>query len=249
MDTPIDRELRYHAENEDSNPNSPVNPPASANIAHSLQTMTLLRESDVRFQPNVSTIQIPDSSSDNRTQRLTGAIKTILECIGEDAGREGLRDTPQRYAKAMLYFTKGYGESIHSVTNGAIFNENYQGLVVVKDIDLFSLCEHHMIPFLGKVHIGYIPNGQIIGLSKLPRIVEMLAHRLQVQERLTGQIGRAIFDLLQPHGVGVVMECSHLCMQMRGVQKVGSSTTTSFMLGCLEMSASHREEFFSALKK
>ncbi|KAJ6008207.1 GTP cyclohydrolase I [Penicillium herquei] len=237
MDMPIDDDLRYQAENESSSPNPPTNPPATANISHSLQTLTLLKsesEPDVRFQCDLSRIQVSDSSPEEQTQKLTGPIKTILECIGENLEREGLRDTPKRYAKALLNSPKGYGESLHSVTNGAIFIENYHELVVVKDID---------------VHIGYIPNGRIIGLSKLPRIVEMFARRLQVQERLTEQIARAVFDLLRPQGVGVVMECSHLCMQMRGVQKVGSSTTTSCMLGCLQTSAIHREEFISALKQ
>ncbi|KAJ5703553.1 GTP cyclohydrolase I [Penicillium malachiteum] len=248
MDTSVHDGLPCGAKNEASNPNSPSNlPTATIRPVVSLPVTPLLSCHNFR-QPDLNRSQVPDSNSDWRTEKLTGAIKTILECIGEDPKREGLRDTPRRYAEAMLYFTKGYGESGHSVTNDAIFHENYQGLVVIKDIDVFSLCEHHMLPFMGKVHIGYIPQGRIIGLSKVPRIVETLARRLQLQERLTEQIARTIFELLRPEGLGVVMECSHLCMQMRGIQKVGSSTTTSFMLGCLQTYKSSREQFLSALK-
>ncbi|KAJ5701935.1 GTP cyclohydrolase I [Penicillium malachiteum] len=248
MDTWVHDGLPYEAENEASNPNSPSNPPmATISPVSSLPSTTLLNWHDAR-KPDLNGSQVPDSNFDWRTQKLTGAIKTILECIGENPEREGLRDTPKRYAEAMLYLTKGYGETGHSVTNDAIFNENYQGLIIIKDIDVSSLCEHHMLPFFGKVHIGYIPKGRIIGLSKVPRIVETLARRLQIQERLTEQIAQTIFELLRPEGLGVVMECSHHCMQMRGVQKVGSSTTTSFMIGCLQTCASSREQFLSSLK-
>jgi GTP cyclohydrolase I len=193
-------------------------------------------------------------------------VRTILECIGEDPNREGLRDTPKRYAKAMLFFTKGYGESVRELLNGAIFHENYDELVIVKDIDVSSLCEHHMVPFTGKVqsssaslvhyinkmrqiHIGYIPNGRVIGLSKLARLAEIFSRRLQVQERLTRQIALSISEILKPQGVGVVMESSHHCMTMRGVEKFTSTTTTSCMLGCMRSDARTREEFLTLLNQ
>ncbi|OOQ83380.1 GTP cyclohydrolase 1 [Penicillium brasilianum] len=193
-------------------------------------------------------ISTPEEHTE-RIQKLEGAVRTILECIGEDPNREGLRDTPKRYAKAMLSFTKGYGESVGDLLNGAIFHENYDELVIVKDIDVSSLCEHHMIPFTGKIHIGYIPNGRVIGLSKLARLAEIFSRRLQVQERLTRQIALSISEILKPQGVGVFMESSHLCMAMRGVEKVASTTTTSCMLGCMRSDARTREEFLTLLNR
>ncbi|KAJ5436921.1 hypothetical protein N7445_007806 [Penicillium cf. griseofulvum] len=188
--------------------------------------------------------------NEKRLQKLKEAVRTILECVGEDPEREGLRDTPKRYAKAMLYFTKGYGDNIRDLVNGAVFHENHDELVIVKDIDVFSLCEHHMVPFTGKMHIGYIPDGgRVLGLSKLARLAEMFSRRLQVQERLTKQVAQALSDVLNPQGVGVVMQSSHLCMAMRGVQKVGSITTTRCMLGCMRSCASHRQEFFASLDR
>ena len=184
-----------------------------------------------------------------RLDKLAGAVRTIFECIGEDPDREGLRETPQRYAKALMYFTKGYEENVRDLVNGAVFHEDHDELVIVKDIDVFSLCEHHMVPFAGKMHIGYIPNRRVLGLSKLARLAEMFSRRLQVQERLTKQVALAIAEVLQPQGVAVVMESSHLCMVMRGVQKVGSSTTTSCMLGAMRSSAKTREEFLSLLNR
>lgn len=185
---------------------------------------------------------------------MEGAVRTILECIGEDPDREGLRDTPKRYAKALLWMTKGYEEQISSkflltdVISNAIFDENHDEMVIVKDIDIFSLCEHHLVPFKGKIHIGYIPNRLVIGLSKLARIAETFARRLAVQERLTRQVALAINEALKPRGVAVVMECEHLCMGMRGVQKPGASTITSCMLGAFRDQAKTREEFLSLIK-
>ncbi|RYP04772.1 hypothetical protein DL765_010072 [Monosporascus sp. GIB2] len=182
-----------------------------------------------------------------RLEKMRGAVRTILECVGEDPDREGILDTPGRYAKAMLYFTKGYQQNVKDIVNDAIFHEGHNEMVIVKDIEIFSLCEHHLIPFTGKMHIGYIPNNNVIGISKLPRIAEMFARRLQVQERLTKEVANAIMEVLKPQGVAVVMESSHLCTVMRGVQKTTSSTVTSCVLGCFERKEKTRTEFLSLL--
>ncbi|KAF2125431.1 GTP cyclohydrolase I [Dothidotthia symphoricarpi CBS 119687] len=184
-----------------------------------------------------------------RLEKLTGAVRTILECVGEDPDREGLLSTPDRYAKALLFFTKGYEENLRDIVNGAVFHEDHDELVIVKDIEIFSLCEHHLVPFTGKMHIGYIPNRRVIGLSKLARIAEMFSRRLQVQERLTKQVALALSEVLQPQGVAVVVESSHLCMVMRGVQKTGATTTTSCMLGRMRSTARTREEFLNLINR
>ncbi|KAF8528663.1 hypothetical protein BDD12DRAFT_638619, partial [Trichophaea hybrida] len=184
----------------------------------------------------------PDEQK-TRLATLSGAIRTLLECIGEDPDREGLQDTPLRYAKAMLYFTKGYEENLKTIINNAVFEEDHDELVIVKDIEIFSMCEHHLVPFTGKMHIGYIPNRKVLGLSKFARIAEMFARRLQLQERLTKQVAMAIEEILQPQGVAVVMESAHLCMVMRGVGKTTATTTTSSMLGVFRKSTRTREEF------
>lgn len=183
-----------------------------------------------------------------KIEKMGEACKTILECIGEDPGREGLLKTPERWAKALLFMTQGYQQTAKELLNGAIFSESHNEMVVVRDIDIHSLCEHHMVPFTGRVHIGYIPDGKILGLSKLARISEMFARRLQVQERLTRQIADAVVEAVSPLGVGVVVECSHFCMVMRGVQKVGATTVTSSMRGCFESNPKTRAEFFSIIR-
>lgn len=182
------------------------------------------------------------------TKRMQSLVHDLLDELGEDPQREGLRQTPFRVAKMYSFLTKGYGEDIRSVVNGAVFKEKYNEMVIVKDIDFFSLCEHHLVPFFGKCHIAYIPNGKIIGLSKLPRIVEVFARRLQVQERLTEQIAEAIYTTLDPQGVGVVVEARHLCMMMRGVEKQNSVATTSAMFGTFRNDEKTRMEFLTLLR-
>ncbi len=175
-------------------------------------------------------------------------VREMLTRIGEDPSREGLLDTPRRYAKSMEYLTHGYAQQPADVLNGALFSVDYDEMVIVKDIEMFSMCEHHMLPFFGKVHIAYIPNGKVIGLSKLPRLVEIFARRLQVQERLTTQLADAIQQIIQPQGVGVVIEARHLCMMMRGVEKQHSAAVTSAMLGQFRQQET-RNEFLSLLRQ
>ena len=179
--------------------------------------------------------------------RLEQIMRETLEIVGEDPEREGLLRTPQRVARSWEFLTGGYSMSIEDVLNGAIFEERYDEMVIVKDIDFYSLCEHHCLPFFGKAHVAYIPNGKIVGLSKLPRIVDVFARRLQVQERMTQQIAETINHYLQPQGVGVVTEASHMCMMMRGVQKQNSATTASAMLGVFKEQVETRSEFMTLI--
>jgi len=180
---------------------------------------------------------------------LEDLVREFLAKIGEDPSREGLQKTPYRVARAYEFLTKGYRQDIDAVMNNAIFEEKYSQIVIVKDIDFYSLCEHHLLPFFGKVHIAYIPDGKIIGLSKLPRIVEVFARRLQVQERMTEQIAETLYQYLQPRGVGVVVEGQHLCMMMRGVEKQNSVATTSAMLGEFHDDVKTREEFLNLIRQ
>lgn len=175
------------------------------------------------------------------------AVLTILNEIGEDPTREGLKHTPHRVAKAYEFLTQGYNKNIEEILNGAIFEEKYDEMVIVKDIDFYSLCEHHMLPIFGKAHIAYIPKGKIVGLSKLPRIVDVFARRLQVQERLTQQIADTIEQYLNPAGVAVVIEAYHMCMMMRGVEKQNSITTTSAMHGVFSEDTRTRSEFLNLI--
>ncbi|MGD1909316.1 MAG: GTP cyclohydrolase I FolE [Rivularia sp. (in: cyanobacteria)] len=202
----------------------------------------------------------PELSSSDRTlpslskqQNVTDAemmqaVRTLLIGLGEDPNREGLKDTPKRVVKALQFLTKGYHESLDELLNGAVFTEDANEMVLVRDIDIFSSCEHHMLPVIGRAHVAYIPNGKVIGLSKLARICEMYARRLQVQERLTVQIADALQGLIKPQGVAVVLEASHMCMVMRGVQKPGSWTVTSAMRGVFAEDAKTREEFMNLIR-
>ena len=187
-----------------------------------------------------------------KTFPVTEQIKTnyqdILHLLGEDKEREGLLKTPERAAKAMKFLTNGYDQDPKQILQSAMFEETYNEMVIVKDIELYSLCEHHLLPFFGKAHIAYIPNGHIVGLSKIPRIVDVFSRRLQVQERLTDQIKDCIQDVLNPRGVAVVIEAQHLCMQMRGVQKQHSSTTTSAFSGIFMSDEKTRAEFMNLIK-
>ena len=175
-------------------------------------------------------------------------LRELLVRLGEDPDRDGLVKTPERMQKALEYLTKGSKEDPNSVLTGALFDVSYDEMVIVKDIEMFSLCEHHILPFFGKVHVAYIPNGKVVGLSKIPRLVDIFARRLQIQERLTVQIAETIQDAIQPLGVGVVVEARHLCVMMRGVEKQHSSAVTSHMLGTFRSSDKTREEFLSLIR-
>jgi GTP cyclohydrolase I len=181
--------------------------------------------------------------------KIRDHIYEILRELGEEVEREGLRDSPARVERALKFLTSGYAEDPRRVLNNALFTEKYNEMVIVKDIDIFSLCEHHLLPFFGKAHVAYIPDKKIVGLSKVVRLVEIYARRLQVQERLTGEIAETIEEQLQPQGVGVVIEAQHLCMQMRGVEKQNSVAITSAMLGQFRDSAKTRSEFMGLIQR
>jgi len=204
----------------------------------------------------MSSIQVvrssdPDEAFDGVRAAVSGTalaeyetiVRRQLELLGEDADREGLLKTPSRVAKAMAWLTRGYEMNAVDVIGDALFEENADGMVMVRDIELYSMCEHHMLPFFGKAHIAYIPDGRVVGLSKLARVVDVFARRLQVQERMTEQIAQALADVLKPKGVGVVIECAHMCMAMRGVEKQNSKTITSALIGNFRSDAKTREEF------
>jgi GTP cyclohydrolase IA len=183
------------------------------------------------------------------TSRIGAHMASILTEIGEDLTREGLRDTPRRFEAAFRHLTSGYAVRVEEIVGNALFEAENAGMVLVRDIDMFSLCEHHLLPFYGRVHVAYLPRRRIIGLSKIPRLVDCLARRLQVQERLTTQIGEALLGILEPRGVAVAIDATHLCMAMRGVRKPHSETTTSFMHGDFASSPALRQEFFTCVNR
>ena len=182
-----------------------------------------------------------------QNKKIEDITRELLKEIGEDPSREGLVKTPSRVAKAWSFFSGGYNQDLDSIINNAIFNEDAKDMVVVRDIEFFSLCEHHLLPFFGRAHVAYLPSGKVVGLSKIPRIIDMFSRRLQVQERLTRQIAETVKDILEPVGVAVIMEGQHMCMQMRGVQKQNSLATTSSMLGKFRESDRTRTEFLSII--
>ena len=180
---------------------------------------------------------------------LEQLTRNLLKEIGENPDREGLLRTPSRVAKSWEFFSKGYNQNLEDIINNAIFEEDAKDMVIVRDVEFFSLCEHHLLPFFGKAHVGYIPNGKVIGLSKIPRIIDMFSRRLQIQERLTHQVAEVLQDVLNPIGVAVVMEGRHMCMQMRGVEKQNSFASTSAMLGQFRKSSETRSEFLSIINR
>ncbi|MDB9468333.1 GTP cyclohydrolase I FolE [Dolichospermum circinale] len=209
--------------------------------------MTLSIRPELNSTADISSLyqqELPTVTEDDMRQ----AVRTLLIGLGENPDREGLKDTPKRVVKALKFLTNGYHQSLDELLNGAVFTEDANEMVLVRDIDLFSSCEHHILPIIGRAHVAYIPNGKVIGLSKIARICEMYARRLQVQERLTLQIADAVQGLLKPKGVAVVIEATHMCMVMRGVQKPGSWTVTSAMRGVFSEDPSTREEFMNLIR-
>ncbi len=218
--------------------------------------MTQLSESEKRALETID-VRPPREAHTNGNQSgivrpgqetIEGHYRDILAFVGEDPEREGLLRTPHRAVEALKFLTQGYTQDVQTLLNGAIFNEDYDDMVVVKDIEFYSVCEHHLLPFFGKVHVAYIPNGRIVGLSKIPRLVDMFARRLQVQERLTTQIAEAVEDALQPRGVAVVIEGAHMCMLMRGVQKQSAGMVTSHVMGAFRTDRATRQEFMALVK-
>ncbi len=196
----------------------------------------------------IEELLIQEGKRETPPESITQMVRRMIAMIGEDPSREGLRKTPERFEKAFRYLTSGYHLDPEKILNGAVFNVCYDEMVVVKDIELFSLCEHHLLPFFGKCHVAYIPSKKVIGLSKIPRLVNMFARRLQIQERLTSQIAKAIQEKISPEGVGVIIEARHLCMVMRGVEKHHAQAVTSAMLGAFRDSKPTRDEFLALVR-
>jgi GTP cyclohydrolase I len=198
------------------------------------------------MKSNKATVKVMTPKADARIAPL---VKQMLTLLGEDAGREGLARTPERVERALQFLTSGYETDVHNVVNGALFAVKYDEMVIMKDIEFFSMCEHHMLPFFGKVHVAYIPRDRVIGLSKLPRLVDVFARRLQIQERMTQQIAQTIQELIDPVGVGVICEARHFCMMMRGVEKQHSGAVTSAMLGAFRNRKETRDEFLALVNR
>ena len=193
-------------------------------------------------------IMLHDTNTEATKETIADLIRRMIPLLGEDPSREGLRKTPERFEKALKFLTSGYNQSVDSVLNGATFSVHYDEMVVVKDIEFFSLCEHHLLPFFGKAHVAYLPSKRVLGLSKIARLVNMFARRLQIQERMTSQIAQAIEEKISPEGVGVIIEARHLCMQMRGVEKQHGQAVTSAMLGSFRHNKQTRDEFLSLVR-
>ena len=193
-------------------------------------------------------ILLHDANVQVPRENIAGLVRKMIALIGEDPNREGLRKTPERFEKALRFLTSGYNQNVENVLNGATFSMHYDEMVVVKDIEFFSLCEHHLLPFFGKAHVAYLPSKKVLGLSKIARLVNMFARRLQIQERMTSQIAQAIEEKISPEGVGVIIEARHLCMQMRGVEKQHGQAVTSAMLGSFRHNKQTRDEFLSLVR-
>jgi GTP cyclohydrolase I len=199
-------------------------------------------------KPSEEEILLHSSESNAKKESIACLVRKMIALLGEDPEREGLRKTPERYEKAMKFLTSGYHLNLDTVLNGATFSVSYDEMVIVKDIEFFSLCEHHLLPFFGKAHIAYLPHKRVLGLSKIARLVNVFARRLQIQERMTSQIADAIQEKISPHGVGVIIEARHLCMQMRGVEKQHGQAVTSAMLGSFRHNKQTRDEFLSLVR-
>jgi len=197
----------------------------------------------------IEELLLHESTAGAGDESIADLVRKMIVKLGEDPDREGLRKTPERFEKALRFLTSGYQENVDQLLNGATFSVAYDEMVIVKDIEFFSLCEHHLLPFFGKVHIAYLPSKRVIGLSKLARLVNMFARRLQIQERMTSQIGQAIEEKIDPQGVGVIVEARHLCMQMRGVEKQHSKAVTSAMLGAFRHNKQTRDEFLALVRR
>jgi GTP cyclohydrolase I len=196
----------------------------------------------------IDDLELAEPRTPEASETIADLVRRILQLLGEDPDRDGLRQTPERFEKALRFLTKGYNQDQEKVLNGAMFNVTYDQMVLMKDIEVYSMCEHHMLPFFGKCHVAYIPDKKVVGLSKIPRLVNMFARRLQIQERLTNQIASAIQQKICPLGVAVVIEARHMCMVMRGVEKQNTQAVTSAMLGAFRENARTREEFLSLIR-
>jgi len=197
----------------------------------------------------IEELLLHESTGGSGDETIADLVRKMIVKLGEDPDREGLRKTPERFEKALRFLTSGYQENVDQLLNGATFSVAYDEMVIVKDIEFFSMCEHHLLPFFGKVHIAYLPNKKVIGLSKVARLVNMFARRMQIQERLTSQIAQALEDKIEPQGVGVIVEARHLCMQMRGVEKQHSKAVTSAMLGAFRHNKQTRDEFLALARR